>query len=305
MVLTLIPLYRGATIHVMPRFDLPTFCDIIQRAKITLAYLVPPVGLALAKAPIVDNYDLSSLRMLHSSAAPLAAELIRAIHKRLNIRVKQGYGLSEASPGVASQSWEDWDKPVAASGYLQPLMTGKFVKDGEEVPLGEQGELWLYGPNIFKGYLDNPKATAESIDSEGWLHTGDVGFVDGNGNVYITDRVKELIKYNGFQVVPAELEALLQGHPAVNDVAVIGVPNAERATELVRAYIVCAPGVQEGADLERDLTNWLKERVAPYKQLRGGIRFVKEIPKSTAGKVLRRVLQDQAKAESTTPRARL
>lgn len=171
------------------------------------------------------------------------------------------------------------------------------MDNGDEVPQGEQGELWIKGPNVFKGYYQNPKATAESITHDGWYKTGDVGFIDEDQNIFITDRVKELIKYNGFQVAPAQLEGLLLSHPAVNDVAVIGIYSEERATELPRAYIVLASGYEESQHLKDELTAWLSAKVAPYKQLRGGICFIKEIPKSTAGKVLRRVLSEEAKRE--------
>jgi acyl-coenzyme A synthetase/AMP-(fatty) acid ligase len=178
-------------------------------------------------------------------------------------------------------------------------MSLKCVADGKEVPLGEAGEIWIKGPNIFKGYYKNTKATAESITPDGWYRTGDVGYVDKDNNLYITDRVKELIKYNGFQVAPAQLEGLLLAHPAVNDVAVIGVYSREKATELPRAYVVPATGYSAGPELERAISEWLNKKVAPYKRLRGGIRFVEAIPKSNAGKVLRRVLSEQAKKEES------
>jgi 4-coumarate--CoA ligase len=165
------------------------------------------------------------------------------------------------------------------------------------VARGETGEIWIKGPNICKGYYNNPKATADSITPDGWYRTGDVGHIDETHNLYITDRVKELIKYNGFQVAPAQLEGLLLAHPAVNDVAVIGVYNREKVTELPRAYVVAAQGFTCGAALETEICDWLAKKVAPYKRLRGGIRFVDAIPKSNAGKVLRRVLSEQAKRE--------
>ncbi len=175
----------------------------------------------------------------------------------------------------------------------------KCVDDGKEVALGETGEIWIRGPNIFKGYYNNPKATAESITSDGWYRTGDVGYIDEKHNLYITDRVKELIKYNGFQVAPAQLEGLLLAHPAVNDVAVIGIYSRERATELPRAYVVPAAGYAGASELEKEISEWLAKKVAPYKRLRGGVRFVEAIPKSNAGKVLRRVLSEQAKKEDS------
>jgi 4-coumarate--CoA ligase len=291
----------------MQRFELGAFCHIIQQEKVTMAYIVPPVALALAKHPLVDKYNLSSLRIMHSSAAPTAPDLIKTIYKRLKVPVKQGYGLSEASPGVSSQSWTDWDKPIGCSGRLIPSISMKFLDNDQEVPRGKEGEIWLKGPNIFKGYYNNPKATAESIDAQGWYRTGDIGYVDKDDNIYITDRVKELIKYNGYQVAPAQLEGLLLSHPAVSDVAVIGVYSESRATELPRAYIVVASDYTGSKELERELCDWLHKRVAPYKRLRGGIRFVDAIPKSNAGKLLRRVLSEQARKEEAhqTLQARL
>ncbi|KIX00172.1 uncharacterized protein Z518_10309 [Rhinocladiella mackenziei CBS 650.93] len=295
--LVLAPVYRGITVQIMQKFELEQFCQIVQENKITLAYVVPPVALLLAKHSLVDKYDLSSLRILHSSAAPLTNDLVEMVYNRLKVPIKQGYGLSEASPGVSTQSWSHWNKSIGSAGNLLPSISIKFMNNRKETQIGEQGEIWLKGPNICKGYYNNPKATADSIDTEGWYRTGDIGYIDQDHNIYITDRVKELIKYNGFQVAPAQLEGLLLAHPAVNDVAVIGVYNEQRATELPRAYIVPTKGYIGDHKLEDEVSNWLNKKVAPYKRLRGGIRFVDEIPKSTAGKVLRRVLAEEARRE--------
>jgi acyl-CoA synthetase (AMP-forming)/AMP-acid ligase II len=175
-------------------------------------------------------------------------------------------------------------------------MSLKIVSNGSEVPVGQEGEICLRGPNIFKGYYQNPPATAEAL-TDGWFRSGDIGYVDASGNLFLTDRFKELIKYNGFQVAPAQLEGLLLSHPAVDDVAVIGVYNRQRATELPRAYVVPSKGYEAGEKLEKEIRAWLEGRVAPHKRLRGGVRFVETIPKSTAGKVLRRILVEQAKLE--------
>lgn len=295
----ILAIHRGVTTYIMQGFELGKFCKTIEQEKITIAYIVPPVALALAKSPLVDQYNLRSLQMMHSSAAPTPKEVIIAINNRLGVPVKQGYGLSEASPGVATQRLEDWNKPIGCSGRLASNISAKFMSDGKEVSHGEDGELCLKGPNIFKGYYNDPKATSQSFDAEGWYHTGDIGHVDEQNNIYITDRIKELIKYNGFQVAPAQLEGLLLGHPAVADVAVIGVYSDERATELPRAYIVVAGRYREDGKLEQDLHKWLNERVSSHKRLRGGVRFVDVIPKSNAGKVLRRVLVAQAKLEKS------
>ncbi|KAJ8116859.1 hypothetical protein OPT61_g1804 [Boeremia exigua] len=296
--LILLPLYKGITTYIMQRFDLKVFCNIVHKDRITFAYIVPPVALALAKSPVVDEYDLTSLRMLHSSAAPTAKDIIEAIYRRFEVPTRQGYGLSEASPGVCSQTAESWNKPIGSSGRLAPSMSLKIVQDGKEMPHGKEGELWIRGPNIFKGYYNNPTATAEAVDADGWYRTGDIGYVDEHDNIFITDRLKELIKYNGFQVPPAQLEGVLIAHPAVADVAVVGVYSAERATELPRAYIVLAEGYKGDEEMERSIHEWFDKQVAAYKRLRGGIRFVESVPKSNAGKLLRRVLVEQARQEN-------
>lgn len=284
----------------MQRFDLDDFCGIVHDNQITIAYIVPPVALALAKIPVVDKYNIKSVRVLTSAAAPAPGDVIRGIHRRFGIPTRQAYGLSEASPGVASQTLDDWNKPIGSTGRLAPNMSLMIMQDGKEMRDGEEGELWVRGPNIFKGYYNNAEATTAAIDAEGWYRTGDIGYFDKAGNIFITDRLKELIKYNGFQVPPAQLEALLVAHPAVFDVAVIGVYSEEKATELPRAYIVLVEGHRADANMEKDLHEWLNKQVVPYKRLRGGIRFVEAIPKSAAGKILRRVLVEQAKNEQTT-----
>ncbi|KAK0119284.1 hypothetical protein ONS95_008131 [Cadophora gregata] len=306
--LIFIPLVRGVTMHIMQRFDLEQFLSSTQRLRVTIAYVVPPVVLLLAKHPLVNKYDLSSLTTMHSAAAPLTQDLIHVIYKKLKVPIKQSYGMSEASPGISTQRTEAWDSPPGSVGKLYPSMTLKVVSPStqDEVHAGEEGELWIRGPNIFKGYHNNPTATSEALNS-GWFRTGDIGYVDEGGNIFLTDRFKELIKYNGFQVAPAQLEGLLMGQPAVDDVAVIGVYSKERATELPRAYVVLAKGYEreDHRSLAEQIGKWVEERVAPYKRLRGGVRFVNEIPKSTAGKVLRRVLVEQAKAEERTSSPKL
>lgn len=186
------------------------------------------------------------------------------------------------------------DKPIGSVGRLLPSMAIKFMNGDAEVASNCEGELWLSGPNIFKGYYKNPIATAEAIDPSGWYRTGDVGYIDEDNNIYITGRVKELIKYNGFQIAPAQIEAILLQHDAVIDVAVIGIYAEEKATELPRAYIVPSEGHKPKKE---EINRWVQERTAPYKWLRGGIRFIEEIPRSPAGKVLRRALVDRAKEE--------
>ncbi|KAL8720833.1 MAG: hypothetical protein Q9225_002350 [Loekoesia sp. 1 TL-2023] len=290
--------FIGLTLVVMSKFDLEKFCAIIQDFKITFAYIVPPVVLLLSKHPAVAKYNLSTLRMLNSGAAPLTKELVEAVHNRIKCPVKQGYGLSETSPTTHNQPWEDWDKTIGSVGRLLPNQIAKYMSPEEkEVPLGEVGEIWIKGPNVFKGYLNNPGGTKNTLTEDGFFKTGDVGYQDHKGNFYITDRVKELIKYKGFQVPPAELEGLLASYPKIHDVAVVGLYDKDQATEVPRAYVVLAPGVENTKEVQADIVAWLAAKVANHKRLRGGVRFVDEIPKSASGKILRRLLKVQIQDE--------
>jgi 4-coumarate--CoA ligase len=236
--------------------------------------------------------------MMNSGAAPLTRELVEAVHKRLGVPVKQGYGLSETSPTTHTQPWGDWNKTIGSVGTMLPNQTAKYMSPEEtEVPVGEVGELWIKGPNVFKGYLNNPEGTKNALTDDGYFKTGDVGYQDKNGNFYITDRVKELIKYKGFQVPPAELEGLLVSHPNVLDCAVIGLYDKDQATEIPRAYIVPKDGLGKTEAEAKEIADWLNAKVTNHKKLRGGVRFVDEIPKSISGKILRRLLKVKAQEE--------
>lgn len=188
-------LYSGYKCVLMSKFDIEAWCRAVQEHKVTMGYVVPPIVLLLSKHPVVDNYDVSSVRILNSGAAPLTRELVEAVYKRKGLKVKQGYGLSETSPTTHAQPVERWQKNVGSAGILLPNQEAKFVSAEEkEVPYGETGELWIRGPNIFKGYLNNPEGTKNAMAKGGYFKTGDVGYMDPEGNFYITDRVKELIK---------------------------------------------------------------------------------------------------------------
>ena len=188
-------MYRGIECVIMPKFSIEDWCSIVQKQRITFAYVVPPVVLQLSKHPCVDNYDLSSLRMLSSGAAPLTKELVEALYERTKLKCRQGYGLSETSPTTHMMRWEDWRKFIGSCGLMLPNQTAKFMSPEEtEVPVGEVGELWIKGPNIFKGYLNNVEGTKNALTDDNYFKTGDVGYLDKDGNFYITDRVKELIK---------------------------------------------------------------------------------------------------------------
>ncbi|KAB8201442.1 Firefly luciferase of light emitting insects and 4-Coumarate-CoA Ligase 4CL [Aspergillus parasiticus SU-1] len=308
-------LYQGYQLVVMERFDIEKWCAHVQNYRITFSYVVPPVVLLLSKHPIVDKYDLSSLRMMNSGAAPLTHELVEAVYARIKCGIKQGYGLSETSPTTHTQPWEEWRTSIGSVGKLLPNMEAKYMtmpedeSEPREVSVGEVGELYLKGPNIFQGYHNNPAATADCL-TDGWFRTGDVGYQDKNGNFYITDRVKELIKYKGFQVAPAELEGILVDHEAIDDVAVIGIESEAHGTEVPLAFVVrSAKSKASGTSAEQEAANiikWLDGKVAYHKRLRGGVRFVDAIPKSVSGKILRRVLKAQAKeAAAAAPKAKL
>jgi acyl-CoA synthetase (AMP-forming)/AMP-acid ligase II len=279
-------LAEGCTIITMARFDLPQALGLIQDRKVTHFFAVPPMVLALAKHPIIDDYDLSSLELVFSGAAPLGAELASEASSRIGCEITQGYGMTELSP-VSHATPPGQGKPGTVGVTISNTECRIVNADGEDQGVGGEGELWVRGPQVMKGYFGNSSATDATIDPEGWLHTGDVGIFDEDGHLRIVDRVKELIKYKGFQVPPAELEALLVTHPAVADVAVIGVPDDE-AGELPKAFVVLKPGASASAE---DLQAFVKEKVASYKQVRQ-VAFVDEIPKSASGKILRRMLRD-------------
>lgn len=300
------PCYLGYTVFVMPKFDLAEFCRVIQDNKITFAPVVPPVVLGLAKHPIVSKYDLSSCKSLNSGAAPLTRELVETVWNRLKIPVKQGYGLSETSPTTHIQFLEDFQTKVGSVGVMLPNQVAKFINAEEkEVPRGETGELWIKGPNVFLGYLNNPEGTKNAFSEDGYFKTGDVGHEDSEGNFFITDRVKELIKYKGFQIPPAELEGYLVGHDKIDDVAVIGINDVAQATEVPRAYVVLKEGVPQSEQTAKEIISWIDAKVAHHKKMRGGIRFIDSIPKSVAGKILRRVLKEKAKADDDQLKAKL
>ena len=281
-------LANGVTVVTLPRFDLDQALSLVQEHRITRFFAVPPVVLALAKHPAVDSYDLSSLVQVFSGAAPLGAEIAMEAEKRIGCEVVQGYGMTELSP--VSHTTPPGMFKAGSSGVTVSNTESRIVDPdtGEDQPFGERGELWVRGPQVMKGYLNNPEATAATLDSDGWLHTGDVAIIDEDHHMTIVDRVKELIKYNGFQVPPAELEALLITHPKVNDVAVIGIPD-ESAGELPKAFIVRSPDSEVTAE---DLQAFVAEHVASYKHIRL-VEFIDEIPKSASGKILRRLLRDQ------------
>jgi Acyl-CoA synthetases (AMP-forming)/AMP-acid ligases II len=286
-------LHLGATIVTMPRFDLEQFLNLIQTYRVTLSHIVPPIVLQLTKNPMVEKYDLSSLKMIFSGAAPLGEELSRECIQRIGCSIRQGYGMTETSPVTHSSPADPAKMKLGAVGPPAPNTECKLIDPvtGAELGPNQEGELCVRGPQIMKGYLNNPEATANTIDSDRWLHTGDIGYADDDGHFYIVDRVKELIKYKGFQVAPAELEAILLVHPAIADAAVIPCRDDE-AGEVPKAFVVL-----KGETSAEAIMEFVAERVAPHKKIRF-VEFVEQIPKSASGKILRRVLVEQERAKT-------
>ncbi|KAJ2255395.1 hypothetical protein IW137_001074 [Coemansia sp. RSA 1287] len=283
--------YKGTTTVVMARFDMQGFLQMVQDHHVTEAMLVPPIITGLIKSPqLVQQYDLSSLKTIVAGAAPLSSSAVAEIERLLpNVRVAQGYGMSEASPALSINPSEGAINPRSA-GCLLPNIEAKVIDDnGRVVGLSETGELCFRGPNIMLGYLGNASATHETVDSEGFLRTGDIGHIDKSKHVYITDRKKELIKFNGFQVAPAELEGLLMQHPQIKDCAVAAVFDERRQTQVPRAYFVVSE-CDNAQAVGQCVVEWLNAQVAYYKQLRGGFVILEAIPKSASGKILRRML---------------
>jgi acyl-CoA synthetase (AMP-forming)/AMP-acid ligase II len=284
-------LWSGATVVTMPRFELDLFLELIQEHRVTVACIVPPIVLALAKHPNVDRFDLSSLEYVLSGAAPLDASLADAAAQRLNTLVVQGYGLTEASPVVSAPARDPSIARPGSIGLILPSTEIQIVDVGSGEPLGagEDGEIWVRGPQVMAGYLNDEEATSRTLDADGWLHTGDIGHADEEGYLYCVDRLKELIKYRGYQVPPAELEAVLLQHPAVADAAVIPSPD-EVAGEVPKAFVVKSGEVTEG-----ELMSWVSGRVPSFKKIRR-VEFIEEIPKTASGKILRRVLVERERA---------
>ncbi|KAJ8076858.1 hypothetical protein PM082_001281 [Marasmius tenuissimus] len=305
--------FVGVQTVIQPRFEPVEFCVNIEKYKITFALVVPPVLVLLARHEAVDKYDISSLKYLVSGAAPLGGPLVKAVKARIagrwkvDVTISQGYGLTETSPTTNLLPANDDVRKIGSIGTLLPNLEARLVADDEgdhiiDAAEGQPGELWVRGPTIMKGYLNNPTATKNSITPDGWFKTGDIAIRDKDGFYYIVDRRKELIKYKGFQVPPAELESVLLTHPDIADAAVIGIDSVAEATELPRAYVVAAnPAKLTTQDSKfafgQSVAKWMESKVAKHKYLRGGVVVIDAIPKSAAGKILRRELRDRAKTE--------
>lgn len=284
---------QRATLVTMPKFDLVEFLRIMQDHKCSYIFIAPPVAVALAKHPLVDQYDLSNVHTVLSGAAPLDGNLAQAVADRLGVRMLQGYGMTELSPVSHAIPSDRPDLPLSSVGFTIPNIECRLIDPatGQDIELpaeGESapGELLCKGPNVMLGYLNNDEATQKIMTEDGYLHTGDIATVSWEGVVTMVDRLKELIKYHGYQIAPAELEALLLTHPKIADAAVIGVPDDD-GEEVPKAFVV----LQDGAHLDEDgVMEFVAEHVAPYKKVRR-VQFIDVIPKSSSGKILRKDLK--------------
>lgn len=289
-------LRQRAGLVTMPKFDLLEFLRIIAEHRTTWVFVAPPIAVALAKHPVVDDYDLSAVKVIFSGAAPLDGALAAAVATRLGCEVVQGYGMTETSPAVNLIPAGHPEIDKASIGPLVPNTEARLV-DPEtgadvEVPadgVSEPGELWVRGPQVMAGYLNRPEATADILDDGGWLHTGDIATASSGGIFRIVDRLKELIKYKGYQVAPAVLEAVLLEHPLIADAAVIGA-NDEDGQEVPRAYVVRQAGTELSAE---EVMDFVAEKVAPHEKVRQ-VEFIDSIPKSASGKILRKDLRARA-----------
>ena len=295
-VLLNLALRTRAALVTMPRFDLLEFLRIVQDERCTYLFIAPPIAVALAKHPVIDDYDLSSVRSVLSGAAPLDEAIAGAVATRLDCRVLQGYGMTEMSPVAQVHRLNQPETPLGSVGVTVPNMDCRLVdpETGDEIPVPKvgvsaAGELQCRGPNIMAGYLGNDAATREAFTEDGFLRTGDIATISAEGFVTIIDRVKELIKYKGYQVAPAELEAVLLSHPSIADAAVIGVTDPE-GEEVPQAFVVLQPGSSVASD---EIIAFVAERVAPYKKVRQ-VEMIDVIPKSASGKILRRDLRASA-----------
>lgn len=300
-----LPILRNAHVYMLPSFTMESMLATIVKYRIPEALLVPPIIIRLLRDPIVSNYDLSHLQTFSSGAAPISVELLQELERRFpGTGFKQGYGMTESCSCITTH-------PPDKQTYRYAHTVGRIVantevkiidpESGRELGYNEPGEILARGPQVVMGYLGNEKATRDTFDSDGWLHTGDVGFIDREGFITITDRIKEMIKVKGIGVSPAELEDLLLGHPVVEDAAVTGIPD-EYSGERPKAYVVVKPGVRgeisgpDGwVDLGRRLIDYVREKKVRHKWIEE-VEFVDEIPKSASGKILRRVLRDQDRA---------
>ncbi|KAF5586183.1 phenylacetyl ligase [Fusarium pseudocircinatum] len=297
-----LPIHLNANVYVLPKFTLDSLLKTASENKIRELIIVPPILIRLVREPeLVSKYDLTHVERFSSGAAPLSREILTLLEKAFpGTSFKQGYGMTESCSVITSHPPSKYAYKYADRvGMLVGSTEARVVdiETGEECDVGKAGEIWARGPQIAMGYLENPEATANTFDKDGFLHTGDIGFFDHDGMLAITDRLKEIIKVKGVGVAPAELEGLLLGHPHVDDVAVCGIPD-ERAGERLKAFIVLKSSeTSRQVDAATEIFEYVRKEKARHKWLKE-IELVSTIPKSAAGKILRRKLQDLASSGS-------
>ncbi|KAL2061856.1 hypothetical protein VTL71DRAFT_7234 [Oculimacula yallundae] len=293
-----LPILLNAEVYMLSSFTMESMLSTVSEYKIKELLLVPPILIRLVRDPVVDNYDLSCIERFSSGAAPLSEEIIQLLKKKFpGTGFKQGYGMTESCSCITAHPPEKYDfKYAHRVGSICASTSIKIVDDdGKELGIGQPGELWAKGPQITMGYLGNERATRETFDEDGYLHTGDQAVLDEEGMVTITDRIKEMIKVKGIGVAPAELEDLLLGHEDVEDVAVLGIVD-DYSGEKPKAYVVMNKG---GERSERQVggkvLKYVREKKVRHKWLKE-VEFIEEIPKSASGKILRRLLRDKERA---------
>ncbi|KAI0600678.1 hypothetical protein F4775DRAFT_544993 [Biscogniauxia sp. FL1348] len=289
------PILINAEVIMLPAFSMEAMLSTVVEYQILDLLLVPPILIKLVRDPIVDKFDLSFVRRFSSGAAPVSEEILQLLKAKFpGSGFKQGYGMTESCSCITAHPPNSYDyKNGQKVGVIVPSTEVKFIKeDGSEAGVGEPGEIWARGPQIVMGYLNNERATRETFDADGFLHTGDQGVIDTEGFITITDRIKEMIKVKGIGVAPAELEDLLLGHEKVEDCAVLAIPD-ERAGERPKAYVVLKQGNKADQETGQDIIAYVEKNKVRHKWIKE-IEFVDEIPKSASGKILRRVLRDQA-----------
>jgi acyl-CoA synthetase (AMP-forming)/AMP-acid ligase II len=294
----------------LPKFTMQNMLETVVEYQISEMLLVPPILIRLLRDPIVQKYDLSHVRKFSSGAAPLSAEVIQALKSRFpNAGFKQGYGMTESCSCIAAH-------PLEKSTYEYAHRVGTIVastevkivdpETGKELGYDVPGEIFSRGPQIVMGYLNNEKATRETFDADQWLHTGDIGFIDSEGFITITDRIKEMIKVKGIAVAPAELEDLLLGHPIVEDVAVGAIPN-EYTGQRPKAYVVLKQDIHQNKtpdqirSLLKVIIDYVRENKVRHKWITEA-EMLDEIPKSASGKILRRMLRRMENEGNTNGR---